>query len=215
MTASNPDRRAALRRFSAVVAGLGVAPALAAAESVGVSAPVAIDERWLDAMTGSWKQIFDITAPNGGAPFGGVRNFLNAYRDAYQLPAADVNALVILHGGAAPIGFSHEGWAKFGFGEAMSIKDGDAAAKRNVFLDGTVPAPDANLTVLRDRGVRFALCNNSLTRVVGEVAQRLGREPVSVRPEIEAQILPFVTVVPAAMVLLNRAQKRGFSYVKM
>lgn len=123
----------------------------------------------------------------------------------------------MVHGSAFPLVFNDATWARFRLGEQFGLQDPGTkeAAVRNVFVRVRArdPRPSkASLDTLQRRGV-FVLCNNTLKRVTGDLARTAGRTPESVREELLAGLLPGVTVVPAAVVALNRAQEHGLTYV--
>ncbi|MBI3791578.1 MAG: hypothetical protein HY275_11970 [Gemmatimonadetes bacterium] len=208
-------RRGFLGRLSASLLAAGVLPTALRAAPADHDAPLAVDEAWLDALNGKYRQVFDIkSAGEGGSPLAPVRNFLNAYRDAYGVNEREVNAVVGFHGGAAQFAFSDDAWQKFRFGQSLNLID---PATHMPYLKNPAlgaGAGDTGIPALQARGVTFLVCNNSLMRVVrGVVAGGYGTEE-SVRAELTgALLLKGVIIVPAMQVALNRLQMRGVSYV--
>ena len=176
------------------------------------------DERWLTGMDGRHRQVFDVSSLKGGAVLNPVRNFLNAYNEAYGVPDAELSAAVVVHGSALPIVFGDEAWERWGFGERHAITDPSTGrpARRNIFRPARpemLGPLDASVEALQRRGVVFLLCNNSLKRAAGEAARASGGDPEEVRKAMIAGLLSGVVVVPAAVVAINRAQEHGLSYV--
>jgi intracellular sulfur oxidation DsrE/DsrF family protein len=217
-SASRAERRGFLGRLSASVLALGALPAsLRAAESAPRALDaLAVDEAWMDGLKGKYKQFFDCKAHQDGAVIGPVRNFLNAYRDAYGASDAEVSVVVGFHGGAAPMAFTDAAWQRFHFGQSIGLNDPATKmpALRNPAINaGALPA-DALIPALQKRGAIFLLCNNSLSRIVrGLAADGYGTE-ASVRAELVGpSLLPGVIVVPSMVVAANRLQMRGVTYV--
>lgn len=210
-------RRGFLAGMVAAVLTSGVAgPGLAQAAARG-RAPVP-DEDWLKKLNGRHRQAFDVTSLGEGKVLSQVRNFLDGYRDAYGVSDSEVSAAVVIHGSALALVFDDATWARFRLGERFGVEDAGTkkASVRNLFAaprpGDPIPA-EASVPALQRRGVAFVLCNNTLKRVTGELARAVGRSPESVREELLGGLLPGVTLVPAAVVALNRAQEHGLTYV--
>ena len=170
----------------------------------------------MEALTGKYRQFFDCKAHQDGAVIGPVRNFMNAYRDAYGVTDAEVNAVVGFHGSAAPMAFTDSAWQRFRFGQSIGLLDAvtKMPALRNPAINaGALPA-DALLPAMQKRGVVFLLCSNSLSRIVrGLAAEGYGTE-AAVRAELVGpSLVPGVIVVPSMVVAANRLQMRGVTYV--
>jgi intracellular sulfur oxidation DsrE/DsrF family protein len=196
-------RRGFVRSAGAALAALAVLPAEPAE---GQAAP---DEAWLQGLTGKHKQIFDVGVSRDGRPLGRVMNFLDAYREAYGLPDADLNAIFGVHGGGMPIVLNDAIWAKYELGRRNSEIDPRtrAPAVRNPWaIDGPF-----SVARLQDRGVRFIVCQRSIRRLSGELAGS-GGNAEAVRLELTANLLRGVTPVPAMIVAVNRAQESGLTY---
>lgn len=220
-TAAMP-RRGFLSRVSAAVAGLvatAVAPGTGSAQGGSPRTPAAPgQESWLDRLDGQHGQIFDAPSLAGGKALQQVRNFLDAYRDAYGLGSDRIDAVVGAHGSAVPLVFQDRVWERFALGERFEVKDPrtGAGAQRNLFArreDGGAVPPDASLEALQERGVIFLLCNNSLKRLTATLSQAGFGTQEAVRAELLEGLLPGVEVVPAMVVALNLAQEKGLSYV--
>ncbi|MFP5316444.1 MAG: hypothetical protein ACLGHS_13860 [Actinomycetes bacterium] len=211
-------RRGFLTSILAAGAALGFSGAVTAQSTQSRRGSSAPDESWLTNLTGAHRQVFDASSVQNGKVLSQVRNFLDAYGEAYGLADSEVSAAVVVHGSAFPLVFDDATWARFRLGERFGFQDPGTkeAAARNVFVQVRAgdPVPsEASLDALQRRGVVFVLCNNTLKRVTGDLARAAGRTPESVREELLAGLLPGVTVVPAAVVALNRAQEHGLTYV--
>lgn len=220
-------RRGFLGRLAAAGAALatgGIALPRAARAAATDDSP---HDAWLDKMTGKHKQFFDSPLPSGALPLIHVRNYLNGYRDAYRLPAADVNAAYSLYFMTVPMAFNDAMWAKYALGAKSEVVDhvSGAPATRNVFsrssvaggvlgVKGVFPIPeDASIEALQARNTAFLLCNNALNFWVAMLAGAGLGTAAAIRTELEANMLPGITIVPAMVVAINRAQDRGFTYM--
>lgn len=220
-------RRGFLGRLAAAGAALaagGVALPRAARATTTDDSP---HDAWLSKMNGKHKQFFDSPLPSGALPLVHVRNYLNAYRDAYKLAPAEVNAAYSLYFMTVPLAFNDAMWAKYPFGERAQVIDAvnGEPAKRNVFarssvangvlgVKGIFPIPeDASIEALQARNTAFLLCNNAFNFWVGAFASAGMGPAAAIRSELEANMLPGIIIVPAMVVAINRAQDRGFTYM--
>lgn len=213
---SRPARRGFLGRLTASVLAMGALPSALVAADRAAPPPFAVDERWMDALTGKYRQFWDCRVINDGGVLGAVRNFMNAYRDAYEVPDADMNAIAGFHGTAAALAFNDAAWRRFRFGQSTETLDPVTRmpALRNPALSSPALAPDALLPALQQRGATFLLCNNSLRRITATLAGDGLGTALGLRAELlGTYLLPGVIVVPAMVVTANRLQGRGVSYV--
>lgn len=217
---SSSSRRSFLSRFAAgaaAVAGGSFVPTRLEA----LASPSRIDpsDAWLAKLDGKkHKQIWDTVSVTDGGPLRPVRNYLNAWRDAYGLKDADVQAIVGLHGGAIAMSLGDASWAKLGVGQALALKEpgSEAFLQRNPFVrpkaGDAVPA-EWSVDALQRRGVLFLVCNNAFTARVTGMAERLKLDPTEAVAAAKADLVPGFVIVPAMVVALNQAQERGVAYV--
>ena len=200
-------RRGFLGRLIGSLAGLTVAPSVIGAQAQSPN------EAWLHGLTGKHKQILDASSIRGGVPLARTANFLDAYTEAYGLKDSDINAIVGIHSGALVLGFNDAMWAKYELGKRTGENDPrtQAPAVRNIFAAGT----PTSIARLQERGVRFIACGKAIRRLSGELAAVAGTSPDQVRAELQANLLPGVTEVPALIVAVNRAQEAGLTYVAL
>ena len=69
----------------------------------------------------------------------------------------------------------------------------------------------AGIENLQRMGASFLICNNSLMNWSAFLAGPDGR-PATVEREIRANLLPGVTVVPAMVIAIEKAQGAGIAY---
>ena len=213
------ERRTFLQRLAAGTLALGAMPRALRAAAAEPSPLAAWDEKWMDALTGKYKQFFEADEVRDASLFAVVRNLLNGYRDAYGTKDADVSAVIGLHGPAASLAFRDSAWAKLRLGQASSIID--SATKLPSLINPlaspspTLP-PDASIPALQARGVVVALCNNSLNRITRTAEAGGYGKGDALRAELLAEhLVPGVVLVPAMVVASNRLQMRGFAYWKL
>lgn len=203
-------RRSFLAQLSGAAAALAGFAAPAAAKETGL-----FDhdhDAWMQRARGRHRQIFHATAPADGAAMLMAVNFLDVYKSAYGEAPGHVSAVIGVHGSALPIGLIDAAWNKYELGKRIGVNDPDTkeAAKRNVFAVG---GPISIDTAMR-RGVVLLVCNMALTRTAGSIASALSLPEAEVYQELKASVIPGAVVVPALVVAMNRAQEKGFTYVR-
>ncbi len=179
---------------------------------------------WLDHLKGKHRQLFDVPEPEGGTALRHLRNYLDAWRNAFGVEERDVSVVVTLYARTTPLGLQDAMWEKYQLGAALSLTDPttNAPLVRNWFAhpkpgdpvaDGE---PDTSMEALQKRGVVFALCNNALTRWAGRLAKSgtgVGTA-ADVHADLVAHALPGVVIVPDVLVTMTKAHERGFAYVR-
>jgi intracellular sulfur oxidation DsrE/DsrF family protein len=224
--ASLPKRREFLGTLaaSAVAFGLTRAVPRAFAAERGTRTDITPSDKWLTAVTGKHRQIFDMPNHENGMGLLHVRNYLNTMRDTYHATHPDVTAVVTLYGMTTMLAFNDAMWKKYGVANPIKVMDGsNAPATTNVFYQApggasalsltgapiAIPA-DSSISSLQQRGAVFILCNNAFNVWMGLLG---GDKAADVRKEFEANILPGVYLVPAMVVAVNQAQKNGCTYM--
>ena len=213
MTTSD-SQPSARRRFLAQLSGAAAALAglatPSAAKATGLFDPA--HDAWMQRARGRHRQFFHATAPADGSAMLMAINFLDVYRSAYGESPGHVSAVIGVHGSALPIGLVDAAWNKYELGKRISVSDPDTRepARRNVFAVG---GPISIDTAMR-RGVVLLVCNVALTRTAGSIASALSLPEADVYNELKASVIPGAVVVPALVVAMNRAQERGFTYVR-
>jgi len=171
--------------------------------------------QWLDEFRGRHKQVYDL----GGIdldvdprPLRFAQNYLDTFRDVYQLTFPLVNTAVGISNSAFPMNASDRLWAKYGLGERSKIIDPTTMkpAVRNIFLDGSTMSVKA----MQARGTVFWQCNIALGVVAQRLAQATGMPVTEVRADLLAGLNPGVRLVPSHVMALGLSQERGFTYMK-
>ncbi len=222
------------RGFVGAVATLGAGLALGAdARMPRLFVAQQPSDGWLDHLKGKHRQLFDVPEPEGGTALRHLRNYLDAWRNAFGVEERDVSVVVTLYARTTPLGLQDAMWEKYQLGVALSLTDPttNAPLVRNWFAhpkpgdpvaDGE---PDTSMEALQKRGVVFALCNNALTRWAGRLAKSGmagggggggggGGAAVDIHADLVAHALPGVVIVPDVLVTMTKAHERGFGYVR-
>ncbi|HTR79167.1 MAG TPA: hypothetical protein VMH39_13700 [Gemmatimonadaceae bacterium] len=220
---SHPDvpRRSFLARLAAGgAAAFGAAPLLAASACSPQAAPPAppLDdlETWLATLKGPHKVIYDCTDAAGASD--GIlfaRNFMKFSQEKLGTKDEDMSILVSFRHFATPYGYTDAMWAKYPqFASLLKVDDPKTKkpASRNVPLhDDVDDQPGSSLPALTARGVHFAVCGAATEFIAGVLAGKTG-DAKAIETELLANLIPNARVVPAGVVVLQRAQKSGFAY---
>ena len=173
----------------------------------------AVFETWLNRITGKHKMLFDAPEVNSGMPVVWPRVWLNGNNENYGTKDTDNSAVIVLRHAAIPIAMQDAVWAKYKLGEMFNIKDGDAAATRNVFAKQMpLPLPGTGAEQLLASGAQIGVCNVAMTIYSGVAAQKMGMDAAAVKSEWVAGLIPGVQVVPSGVLAVARAQEKGCSY---
>jgi intracellular sulfur oxidation DsrE/DsrF family protein len=216
-------RRGFLARVAAAVAAAGALPLVST--EAAAQAPQASDhDKWLEAVNGKHRQLFDMSAVSNGLPLIHILNYFGTYNSAYGAKPGEVNAIGTFYGMTTLFGVNDAMWAKYNLGSAINVNDhkGGAPATRNPWRTDPeitlgakkmVMAP-ASIEALQKLGTTFILCNNALTFFAGEVAGATNQQPAAVLTEFKANMLPGVVLVPAMVIAIQKAQDKGIAYNK-
>ena len=205
-----PARRRFLVQLSGGLAALTGFAAPATAQQAGLVNPE--HDAWMQRAQGEHRQLFHATGHGDGAAMLMAANYLDVYASAYGARPEHVSAVIGVHGTALPIGLVDAVWEKYELGKRMSITDPDTKepAKRNIFALG---GPISIDTVMR-RGVVLLVCNVALTRLSNSIATAVLSPQADVYNDLKTAVLPGAVVVPGLVVAMNRAQEKGFTYVR-
>lgn len=170
-------------------------------------------EAWLNRINGKHKMVFDAPEVNSGMPVIWPRVWLNGNNENYGTKDTDNSGVVILRHAAIPLAMKDELWAKYKLGDAFTIKEGEAAATRNIFAKTLpLPLPGTGVEALLASGVQFGVCNVALTIYSGMVAQKMGMDGAAVKADWVAGLIPGCQVVPSGVLAVSRAQEKGCGY---
>ena len=155
------------RSFMSALASLAGAAALpASGRDVVAQTPAAPtsdwDLRWLDTLRGKHKQLYDLGSFDLGAdqrPLRYTRNFLDTFRDVYQLESPNINTLVGVSGPAFPINASDRLWEKYQLGERSKIVDRAACMECGACA---LNCPEGAISVRSGVGCAAGILNGAL-----------------------------------------------------
>ena len=219
-------RRTFLARLAAGTAAFGAAFTLPRDADAQSAPPSHELDKWIDELKGRHKQVYDcVTKANiGGIMY--ASNFLRANNSEYDIRDADLASIVSLRHEATPYGYNDAMWEKYKIGESLDVPArptggrggrGGADSSAAPAADSTARAtrnPQMNMIRgLADRGVQFTVCGLATGRYAGEFARKVNKTAAEVRADLVANLIPNCRVVPAGVVVVNRAQERGFSYL--
>jgi len=231
-------RRSFLGRMFGAVAAAGVATVAEAQGTAPAAAAAASGpDAWIKEVKGTHRCLFDFPQHKNGVGLLHILNYLNTYNTAYKAAPGTVGAVGTFYslGNQASIalGFNDAMWAKYGLGEYLGLKDKSGKAyTRNVFnkltADDThlliaafqtpnIPEmagflPPMSIESLQKMGTKFILCANALGAWCLELQARGKGKAPEIEKELRANLLPDVTIVPAMVVAIEKAQAAGIKY---
>ena len=230
-SASSPRRSFLTRLFgSASLAGLPAARLRAAGRGSG-------PDEWLNEVKGAHRCLFDFPQHKNGVPQLHILNYLNTYAQVYKAPAGQVAAVGTFYGvgsqSSIALGANDAMWAKYGLGEYTGLKDsggkpyvrnvlnrpeaGDAHLITQAMQTPPIPAlaealPAMGIESLQKMGAKFLVCANALEAWCLELEVRGKGKAAEIEKDIRANLLPGVTVVPAMVIAIEKAQAAGIRY---
>jgi intracellular sulfur oxidation DsrE/DsrF family protein len=194
-------------------------------------------DEWLKEVKGTHRCLFDFPQHKNGTAQLHILNYLNTYAAAYKIAPGQAGAVGTFYGigqqASIALGFNDAMWAKYGLGEYLSLKD--TAGKpytRNVFnhpskddlhllmqaiQSPTIPAlaeamPAIGIENLQKMGTKFLLCANALGAWCLELEARGKGKAPDLEKDLRANLLPGVTIVPAMVIAIEKAQAAGIRY---
>jgi intracellular sulfur oxidation DsrE/DsrF family protein len=232
-TEIHSNRRGFLGRMfgAAAAAGLGVAGTrVASAQEAGA-------DDWIKEVKGTHRCLFDFPQHKNGFPQLHILNYLNTYATAYKAAPGQVGAVGTFYSvgtqSSIPLAFNDTIWAKYALGEYTGLKDASGKPyTRNVFNRPTaqdlhlliqamgtpnIPAlseavPAIGIESLQKMGTKFIICNNALGLWCLELEARGKGKAPDIEKDLRANLLPGVTVVPAMVIAIDKAQEAGIKY---
>jgi intracellular sulfur oxidation DsrE/DsrF family protein len=224
------------RRFLGQMLGTAAAASLSIS-GTGVAAQESGHDDWIKEVKGTHRCLFDFPQHKNAMPLLHILNYLNTYATAYKTGAGQVGAVGTFYSAGTqasiPLAFNDAIWAKYELGEYTGLKD--AAGKvytRNVFNRPTpkdlhllmnavgspmIPAlaeamPAIGIESLQKMGTKFVLCANALGIWCLELEARGKGKMQDIDKELRSNLLPGVTIVPAMVIAIDKAQEAGIKY---
>jgi intracellular sulfur oxidation DsrE/DsrF family protein len=201
------------------------------------AAPDASPDDWVRDVKGTHRCLFDFPQHRNGLPLLHILNYLSTYTTVYKAASGQVGAVGTFYGignqASIPLAFNDAMWEKYRLGDYTALKD--AAGKpytRNVLArptkddlhvliqaiqSPTIPAladamPGIGIENLQKMGARFLLCANALGGWSLELEARGKGKAPEIEKELRANLLPGVTIVPAMVIAIEKAQAAGIRY---
>src|SRR5215470_15839021 len=201
------------------------------------AAPASGPDAWISEVKGTHRCLFDFPQHKNGAPLLHILNYLNTYKEAYKSAPGSAGAVGTFYsiGNQASIAlaFNDAMWAKYGLGDYTGMKDasgkgytrnvlyrptkGDAHLVIQAFQTPNIPelleaVPGMGIENLQKMGTKFLLCANAFGAWCLELQARGKGKADAIQKELTANLLPNVTIVPAMVVAIEKAQAAGIQY---
>lgn len=213
----SPEKRRDFLALAATTAAAGIGAMLPVAGAAAATQASTEHTKWLDRITGKYRQVTDWPDLNNGMGLGYTLSYLITSPAGYGVPESELSAVLVIRHDTIPIALKDPMWAKYKLGALFRINDPDtnAPALRNPYYlkPGALPFPDAALQKLIDRGVIVMACNLAITFWSGVVAEKMGLKPEDVMKDWLDSVLPGITVLPSGVFACNAAQSRGCQYL--
>lgn len=215
----------------------GAAASLPFAFTRKASAQEASPDDWINDVKGTHRCLFDFPQHKNGFPLLHILNYLNTYNVAYKAAPGQVGAVGTFYSigtqSSIPLAFNDSMWEKYKLGDYAGLHD--AAGKpytRNVLARPTkadahllmqaaqtppIPAlaeamPALGIESLQKMGTKFLLCANALGAWCLELDARGKGKAAEIEKELRANVLAGVTIVPAMVIAIEKAQEAGIRY---
>ena len=225
------------RNFMGRMIGAAAAAGLSVAGTRAAGAQESGADDWIKEVKGTHRCLFDFPQHKNGFPLLHILNYINTYSQVYKTGAGQVGAVGTFYAvgsqSSIPLAFNDSIWAKYELGAYTGLKD--AAGKvytRNVFNQPTpkdlhllmqaidspmIPAlagamPAIGIESLQKMGAKFILCANALGIWCLELEARGKGKAAEIEKELRANVLPGVTIVPAMVIAIEKAQEAGIKY---
>ena len=137
-------------------------------------------------------------------------NFMLANRNDYGLQNQDLAVIVVARHVSTAYGYNNDMWAKYGASLGGPTPSADAQAKEPPKANPSA----ASLAALATQGVQFAVCSMATRRLAGVIARAASGNADTVNSELIANLVSNGRMVPAGIIAVNRAQERGYSFVR-
>ena len=228
------------RGFLARLLGAAASATLVASDRADAQAPAAAasgPDSWIREVKGTHRCLFDFPQHKNGAPLLHILNYLNTYNEAYKSAPGTVGAVGTFYSignqSSIALGFNDAMWAKYALGDCLGLKDKTGKPyTRNVFqkptaddvhlliqafqtpnipeLAGAVPA--IGIENLQKMGTKFLMCANALGAWCLELQARGKGKSDEIEKDLRGNLVSGVTIVPAMVIAIEKAQAAGIRY---
>lgn len=197
----------------AAVAGLAASVVSTPAQAqsrAGVFAPARhSQDAWMEELAGSHRVFVDSSTMPGGA--NAVRyasNIITAHEEDYDGDASDYALIVCFRHASTPLGFNDAIWKKYG---ALFNRNADPAPTTNPMNTASFSNGQTTLADLREKGVKFAICNRATHTFSRSLASATGTSADEVYAELIANGIPDSRFVAAGVLAATRSQEYSYS----
>ncbi len=233
----NSESQTHRRSFLGGMFGAVAAASLHSAAAFAAEAQESGPDDWIKEVKGTHRCLFDFPQHKNAMPLLHILNYINTYSTAYKTAPGQVGAVGTFYSAgnqsSIPLGFNDAIWAKYRLGEYLGLKDADGTPyTRNVFNRPTskdlhllmkaidspmIPAladavPAVGIESLQKIGAKFILCANALGIWCLELEARGKGKAADIEKDLRANLLPGVTIVPAMVIAIDKAQEAGIKY---
>ncbi|MEO8679909.1 MAG: hypothetical protein ABI665_12725 [Vicinamibacterales bacterium] len=233
----NPESTTHRRSFIGRMFGAAAAAGLSLSATRVAAAEESAPDEWIKEVKGTHRTLFDFPQHKNGYGLLHILNYLNTYATAYKTGPGEVGAVGTFYSvgrqASISLAFNDAIWAKYNLGDYTGLKDADGKPyTRNVFNRPTtkdlhllmqavdlpmIPAlagamPAIGIENLQKMGTKFLLCANALGIWCLELEARGKGKAADIETELRANLLPGVTIVPAMVIAIDKAQKAGINY---
>src|SRR6476646_3960576 len=120
-----PERRRFLGKLAAGAVALGVSGSVTKAfgQELTSTSDTVPSDKWLTAVTGKHRQIFDAPDHENGWGLLHVRNYPNTLGDSDHVTHPQVTAVVTIYGMGTMLAFNDDMWKKYSLGAASKVND--------------------------------------------------------------------------------------------
>jgi intracellular sulfur oxidation DsrE/DsrF family protein len=120
---------------------------------------------------------------------------------------------------ATPFGYNDRVWSKYGAAIAQKLEFNAKTAIEAVHRNPLNARPNSaavknhapTLTSLAQKVVRFAICGMATAGIAGMVAKLVGGNVGDIHHEFATNLIDSAFMVPAGIVVVNRAQEHGYA----
>ena len=233
----NSEPKTHRRAFIGQLVGAAAVAGLSMSGTRAVHAVESGPDDWINEVRGTHRCLFDFPQHKNAMPLLHILNYLNTYSAAYKTGPGQVGAVGTLYSvgsqASIPLAFNDSIWEKYALGVYTGLKDADGKPyTRNVFnrptpkdlhlvmqaIDSpTIPAladavPALGIESLQKMGAKFILCANALGIWCLELEARGKGKAQEIDQALRANLLPGVTIVPAMVIAIDKAQEAGIKY---
>lgn len=179
------------------------------------------DDSWATRVSqAKHKAVFDAPSIAEGVAFTNAFVFMLTYHQMYGTSDADTVAVVVIRHEAIPMAADDWFWDRYEVGRFAKLKDRATGkwARRNPFFhadprDKEAFAP-ATIEKLAERGVIFLGCNLAANYMAGALAKKAGAAQQQVMADLQAHLIPRLTLMPSGILATIRAQEAGAAFVR-